>query len=60
MADVQIDVTADDGEIEVTNPLGFDLRLTVAGVSLDITHDQAAAIYRGLQPFFDAKEAAHV
>lgn len=53
MADLQIDVCGDDGEFEVSNPQGFDLRITGCGLSLEVTHEQARSMFDGLRPYFD-------
>ncbi len=52
MAEVHIDITGEDGELAVVNPLGFDLQITGCGLCIDMTHEQAAALYAQLGQFF--------
>lgn len=53
MADVAIDITGEDGDIGIENPMGFDLRITGCGLSIDLTHEQAQTLYAALRPLFD-------
>ena len=56
MTDIAIDISADDDEIEVSNPRGFDLRISTPAFMLDMTNERARTIYEGLRPWFDAGE----
>lgn len=52
MADISIDVTAEGDAVTIDNPQGFDLRLAIGGLSMEMTHDQARALHAQLQGFF--------
>lgn len=52
MAEVAIDITGEEGAPSVVNIHGFELLLTGCGISIDMTHEQAQAIYLGLAEFF--------
>jgi len=52
VADVTIDISGDDGDLTVTNPIAFDLQLTGCGLCIDMTHEQGHAIYVALGQYF--------
>lgn len=56
MSEVAIDITGEEGAPSVVNTHCFDLQLTGCGISIDVTHKQAQAIYSGLAEFFGPEE----
>ncbi|WP_285301953.1 hypothetical protein [Stenotrophomonas maltophilia group sp. Smal13] len=52
MADVHIDISGEDGELSVVNPIAFDMQIAGCGLCIDMTHEQAAELYAQLGQFF--------
>jgi len=52
MAEVMIDISGEDGELSVQNPMGFDLQINGCGLCIDLTHEQGAVLYAQLGEFF--------
>lgn len=53
MADIEIDLTADEGEFSVTNAHVFDIRLNFPGLQIDLSPEQAEQVFNGLRPFYE-------
>jgi len=55
-AEVAIDITGEEGALSVVNTHCFNLQVTGCGISIDMTHEQARAIYLDLAEFFGPEE----
>lgn len=53
MADVEIDVSGEEGTFEVLNVHLSFIRVEGCGLSLELSWEQAEQIYRQMREFFD-------
>ena len=58
MATVQIDISGEEGSMEVRNEIAFDLTIAGCGVELAMSFEQARQVFNELSKYF-GEDAVH-